>query len=66
MAELKFKRVIIKLSGEALAGETGMGIDHAKLGAVVDQIAEVKNSVRKSVSSSAAATSGAADKPTAK
>ena len=42
MAELKFKRVIIKLSGEALAGETGMGIDHAKLGAVVDQIAEVK------------------------
>ena len=42
MAELKFKRVIIKLSGEALAGETGMGIDHAKLGAVVDQIVEVK------------------------
>ena len=41
MAELKFKRVIIKLSGEALAGETGMGIDHAKLGAVVDQIVEV-------------------------
>lgn len=42
MAALKFKRVIIKLSGEALAGETGMGIDHAKLGAVVDQIVEVK------------------------
>ncbi|MFR5832846.1 MAG: UMP kinase [Acutalibacteraceae bacterium] len=42
MAEFKFKRVIIKLSGEALAGETGMGIDHAKLGAVVDQIVEVK------------------------
>lgn len=42
MSELKFKRVIIKLSGEALAGDNGTGIDHAKLGAVVDQIIEVK------------------------
>ena len=27
MAEPKYKRVLIKLSGEALAGERGVGID---------------------------------------
>lgn len=42
MADLKFKRVIIKLSGEALATDNGMGIDMNKLGAVVDEIIEVK------------------------
>ena len=43
MAELRFKRVVIKLSGEALACENGAGIDHAKLSRVCDQIVEVKN-----------------------
>ena len=39
--KLKYKRVIIKLSGEALAGENGTGISHTKLDAVVEQIVEV-------------------------
>ncbi len=43
MAGLKFKRVIIKISGEALACENGAGIDHAKLAKVSEQIVEVKN-----------------------
>ena len=43
MAELRFKRVVIKLSGEALACENGAGIDHANLSRVCDQIVEVKN-----------------------
>ncbi|MBO5927461.1 MAG: UMP kinase [Clostridia bacterium] len=38
-----YKRVIIKLSGEALAGEKGSGIDSKVLGEVVDQIIEIKN-----------------------
>ena len=43
MAGLKFKRVVIKISGEALACENGAGIDHAKLSKVSEQIVEVKN-----------------------
>ena len=39
--DLKFKRVIIKVSGEALAGEKGMGFDQKVLGDVVDQIVKV-------------------------
>lgn len=42
MADAKYKRVIIKLSGEALAGEKGHGIDEKVLGNIVDQIIEVK------------------------
>ena len=42
MSQAKYKRVVIKLSGEALAGEKGNGIDEQVLGAVVDQIKEVK------------------------
>lgn len=41
MKNVKYKRVIIKLSGEALATDNGMGIDMVKLGNVVDQIIEV-------------------------
>jgi uridylate kinase len=37
----KYKRVIIKISGEALAGEKGMGFDQAVLDKVVDQICAV-------------------------
>ena len=42
MREANYKRVIIKFSGEALAGEKGFGIDESILAAVVDQIVEVK------------------------
>ena len=38
-----YKRVVIKLSGEALAGEKGHGIDGEVLGGVVDQIIKIKN-----------------------
>lgn len=38
-----YKRVIIKLSGEALAGEKGNGIDEKILDSVTDQLIEVKN-----------------------
>lgn len=37
----KYKRVIIKLSGEALAGEKGFGIDETVVAYVVDQIKKV-------------------------
>lgn len=40
--ENSYKRVIIKLSGEALAGEVGHGINQAVLDKVVDQIIDVK------------------------
>ncbi len=36
-----YKRVIIKLSGEALAGEKGSGIDEAILDSITDQIIQV-------------------------
>ena len=39
--DLKYKRVIIKISGEALAGDKGMGFDQAVVGRVVDQIKHV-------------------------
>ena len=35
---VKYKRVIIKISGEALAGDKGMGFDQAVIDGVVDQI----------------------------
>ena len=37
----KYKRVLIKLSGEALAGEQGHGLDESVISRVVGQIAEV-------------------------
>ena len=43
MSQAKYKRVVIKLSGEALAGEKGNGIDQQVLDAVVSQIKEVKD-----------------------
>ena len=39
--QAKYKRVIIKLSGEALAGDKGNGIDEGVLQAVTDQIIAV-------------------------
>ena len=38
---VKYKRVIIKISGEALAGEKGMGFDQAVLQGVVEEICKV-------------------------
>ena len=38
----KYKRTIVKLSGEALAGEKGMGFDWDVVNKVVDQIVKVK------------------------
>jgi uridylate kinase len=43
MQTAKYKRVIIKLSGEALAGEKGNGIDQKVLDMITDQIIAVKN-----------------------
>jgi len=43
MAEAIYKRVVIKLSGEALAGDKGNGIDQEVLDKVVSQIKEVKD-----------------------
>ena len=40
---IKYKRVIIKVSGEALAGEKGMGFDQTILSKVVEQIVNVHN-----------------------
>ncbi|MBR6737340.1 MAG: UMP kinase [Clostridia bacterium] len=41
MMAVKYKRVIIKISGEALAGEKGMGFDQAVLQGVVEEICKV-------------------------
>ncbi len=38
-----YKRVLLKISGEALGGENGMGIDPAMVDHVVDQIIEIHN-----------------------
>ena len=43
MLSTKYKRVIIKLSGEALAGEGGNGIDEKILSDITDQIKAVKD-----------------------
>ena len=41
--ELKYKRVILKLSGEALAGNLGYGIDPQTILSIAQQIKEVHN-----------------------
>lgn len=43
MSKAVYKRVIIKLSGEALAGEKGSGINEEILGQITDQIKAVKD-----------------------
>ena len=42
MAKAKYKRVLIKLSGEALAGKEGHGIDEKILDGVINEIVQVK------------------------
>jgi uridylate kinase len=41
VADLKYHRVLLKLSGEVLAGERGYGIDPAVVGEIADQIQDV-------------------------
>ena len=41
MAELQYRRVLVKLSGEALAGEGGFGIDFRVIDALTEEIREV-------------------------
>ena len=43
MKELKYKRIVLKLSGEALSGGKGFGIDHDIVDAICREIIEVKN-----------------------
>ncbi len=42
--EPKYKRILIKLSGEALSGEKGVGIDLTTVQTIAKEIAEVHNS----------------------
>jgi len=39
----KYKRIVLKLSGEALAGNKGSGIDHNTLTSIAQQIVEIAN-----------------------
>ncbi|QGG48202.1 UMP kinase [Heliorestis convoluta] len=41
--QIKYKRVILKLSGEALAGDQGYGINPDVVNSIADQIGEVKS-----------------------
>lgn len=42
-AEPKFKRVVLKLSGEALAGDAGFGIDQSMLSHVAGEVQDVRD-----------------------
>lgn len=41
MQEPKYKRIILKLSGEALAGDSGYGIEHNTISSIARQIVEL-------------------------
>ena len=41
MPEIKYKRILLKLSGEALAGDKKTGVDAEVLGKICDQIKEL-------------------------
>jgi uridylate kinase len=41
MSELKYKRILLKLSGEALAGPSGFGIDVSEAEAIASRIKQV-------------------------
>lgn len=40
---MKYKRIVIKLSGEALSGEKGFGLDSGVINDVAEQLIKVKN-----------------------
>ncbi len=42
MAELKYKRILLKLSGEALMGPQGYGIDHDVVKGIAEELKEIK------------------------
>ena len=39
--ETKYKRILLKISGEALAGESGFGLDENVIASIVKQISAV-------------------------
>ena len=41
MQEIKYKRVLLKLSGEALAGKKGTGVDVETVGEICDKVKEI-------------------------
>lgn len=41
MAEMKYKRILLKLSGESLMGNKQFGIDHERLGQYAEEIKEI-------------------------
>ena len=41
MQEIKYKRVLLKLSGEALAGKKGTGVDVETVGKICDKVKEI-------------------------
>ena len=60
MEKPKYRRVLLKISGEALAGDKHFGLDFGVIGQVTDVIKECVEAGVRWASSSAAATSGAA------
>ena len=44
MSKFKYKRILLKISGEVLMGDQGYGIDLATVGRVADEIAAIKKS----------------------
>lgn len=42
MSSVVYKRVVLKISGEALAGNKGFGIDFDTVNRIADEIKEVK------------------------
>ena len=59
MEEPRFKRVLLKISGEALAGDKHFGLDFQVMGRVADVIGSAWPWAFRWAWSSAAATSGA-------
>ena len=59
MADLVYKHVLLKVSGEMLGGDAGQGISTEELGRFADEIKEVRDSASRWPSSSAAGTSSA-------
>ena len=41
MTDIKYKRVLMKLSGEALAGDKGQGIDLETVSAIAEELKDV-------------------------
>ena len=47
MSQAKYKRVLIKVSGEALSGDKGTGFDHDYIDKVVNQMLTLMDDVEK-------------------